>query len=228
VTARTPSHRLLFRDTADHGRYQDLLVAEVEQRGWEVFTWCHMPTHVHLLLRTPRPNLAGGIKRAHETYATFINRRYDEHGHVFGDRFGNKMVRSDAHFIAILRYVARNPVTDGLCREPEDWAWGAHRALAGLDPAPDFVRADEALSCLGYANGGGRAAYRQLVREDDRALAQRLADAAEGDVWLVTAVDRLKLPIDVVAAVLGVGRRATFSRLADARRDTKGTVPFVS
>ncbi len=55
------------------------------------------------------------------------------------------MVRSDAHLLAVLRYVARKPVAAGLCARPGEWPWSAHRALVGAAPAPGFLSVDAVL-----------------------------------------------------------------------------------
>ncbi len=177
VTARTVTGRLLFEDDADHRAYAALLAAEVSERGWVLLTWCHMPNHVHLLVRTEEANLGRGMKAVHERYATHVNERYAEHGHVFGDRFHNRLLRDDAHLIATLRYIARNPVAAALCASASDWRWSAHRALAGLEAAPPFLAVTAALAVLASSEVARRATYVELVAGADpelvRAMAQR-------------------------------------------------------
>jgi putative transposase len=38
-----------------------------------------------------------------------------------------------------LRYIARNPVAAGLCKEPADWQWSSYRGTAGYDEGFPFV-----------------------------------------------------------------------------------------
>ena len=229
VTARAVSGRLLFSDEDDHRRYLRLLAREVAVRGWLVFSWCHMPNHVHLLLQTPEPDLGRGVKGVHERFATYLNERHGQHGHVFGDRFHNRLVVDDAHFVACLRYIARNPVAAGLCGWPSDWRWGAHRALVGLDPAPAFLRADAALSWLGHTTAeAARASYAELVLAGDRDLALRLCAGCPDDGWLVEALDVHRLPARLLGEVLGTETSRMYRRATAARktlRANQGTVP---
>ena len=226
MTARAVHGRLLFRDAADHRIYLKLLTSEIGPRRWSLFSWCLMPNHVHLLLRTEEANLGRGVKAVHEQFATYVNRRHEEHGHVFGDRFHNRIVRDDAHFIATLRYIARNPVAAGLCSSASDWPWSAHRALAGFE-TQRFVAAADALGVLGSREAAQRANYVELVTGANGELVRRLERADPTGRWLFAAVDDHHIPIAEIAGALGVHPATIYRRLGRARRRsaTGGTVP---
>ena len=69
-----------------------------------------MPNHVHLVLETPRPNLAAGIRRLNGTYAQAFNARRDRAGHVFQGRYKAILIDKEAHLLEVCRYVVLNPV----------------------------------------------------------------------------------------------------------------------
>src|SRR5215213_4572053 len=108
VTAKSPSGRLLFREASDRRRYLVLLAEQLRERAWELLTYCLMTNHLHLLVLTPQPDLGDGIKAIHERFAREMNRTYDGWGHLFGRRFHNEVVQTDAHLHGCLRYIARN------------------------------------------------------------------------------------------------------------------------
>jgi putative transposase len=108
-------------------------------------------------------------------YGRWFNLRHGLEGHLFRSPFWSRCVKTDAHVVVGVSYVALNPVRAGLCSHSSDWRWTTHRELAGLEPA-SLVRADGLLSSLG--NGDverGRAEYAEIVERD---LA-RLCAAAE-------------------------------------------------
>jgi REP element-mobilizing transposase RayT len=222
VTARSPSGRLLFHTDADRLGYLALLEAEVVLRGWSVLTYCLMTNHLHLLVRTPAPDLGDGIKCVHERYAGGFNRHRAEHGHLFGDRFHNTLVQSDRHAIACLRYIARNPVEAGLCPSPAGWRWSAHRALVGMEPAPRFLD----VAALGEALGANSIReYELLTAQSDPRLLRTLAATGKED-WMATAVDDFGIPVEDVASQLGIHASTAYRRLDAARAYAKkGTVP---
>ena len=97
VTARAPKGLVLFHADADRHHYLDLLAATVTRRDWSLRTYCLMSNHIHLLVHVPEDDLSLGMKRVHETFARDVHRTYDSHGHVFGDRYANRLVLTDHH-----------------------------------------------------------------------------------------------------------------------------------
>lgn len=217
MTAKAPYGRVLFADDLDREMYMRLLTAAIEQSGWHVLSHCQMTNHVHLLIRTAETNLGRGMKALHERFATHVNRRHRQYGHVFGARFANRLVLDDRHFHACLRYIARNPVEAGMCATAADWPWSAHRALLGLGAADACVAVDETLGLLGGSQGAGRIAYQQLLAPDTEALVARWASGGD-DSWMPAAVEGLGLSISDLARVLGLHPSSVARRLAAARR----------
>lgn len=209
MTAKAPYGRVLFIDDQDRVRYLGLLAKEVEEREWQVFTFCEMTNHVHLLIRTRHANLGAGMKSMHERFATDLNRRHTQHGHVFGARFGSKPVRSDRHLLGCLRYIARNPVKAGMCASPADWPWSGHRALLGITEQETCVDVAGALEFLGANLGAARIAYQQLVARSDQDLIR------DG---LASAVDDFGIPASDLAEHLRVHPATAYRRLDAARR----------
>ena len=123
VWARGVEKRDIFLDDGDRRVYMGLLRAVLVRTGWECLAYCLMTNHVHLLLRTPEPNLSAGVHWLHTNYATYFNARHNRVGHLFQDRFGSGRVWTDAAVAEKARYIAMNPVEAGLCTSPEEWPW---------------------------------------------------------------------------------------------------------
>lgn len=210
VTGRAPKGLVLFRDAADHRLYLDLLAAEVTERRWSLRTYCLMPNHVHLLVKTPEMDLGDGIKAVHERLARRVHQKYDGHGHVFGDRFFNGLVRTEEHEVACFRYIARNPVKARLCSTAEEWPWSAHRYLTGDSAAPAFLDVDAALSVVSPAG------YRDLVSMEDVSLLDALANL-HPETWMARAVDDHELSVAFLAQRTGWSQSTVYRRLAQAR-----------
>lgn len=125
--------RTFFTD-ADYALYRTLLGEHCRAAGVEVWAWCLMPNHVHLLLV---PADADGLRRAlakvHRQYAGIIQARRKRTGHFWQGRFG-AVVMDEDHLGAALRYVALNPVRARLVARARDWPWSSTRAqLSGKD-----------------------------------------------------------------------------------------------
>jgi len=134
VTQRGNRRGQVFFSDADYGFYAKLLGEAAVSAGAEVWAYCLMPNHVHIIL-TPsgEDGLRGTFADLHRRYTGEINARHRWTGHLWQGRFGS-VPMDEEHLIAAVRYVSLNPVRAGMARRPEDWRWSSVRAhLAGHD-----------------------------------------------------------------------------------------------
>ena len=92
----------------------------MKRTGWRILSYCLMGNHMHLLIETQEPNLGTGMHRLHGGYAQYFNRRHGFSGHLFQDRYDSVTIENDAQLWTAAAYIARNPVTAGLCRTATD------------------------------------------------------------------------------------------------------------
>ena len=198
VTQRGNRREAIFFEDGDHEIYRDLLAEQAAKAGVEVWAYCLMPNHVHLVL-TPRA--ADGLGRAvgetHRRYTNFINARGRWTGHLFQSRFSSVAMDED-HLLAAVRYVSLNPVRARLVARAEDWPWSSVRAhLAGKDDAlvsvapmlrraPDFAAllaepSERGYEALRQAEGSGRpVGAPEFVTSLERVLGRPIARRAPG------------------------------------------------
>jgi putative transposase len=100
--------------------------------GTQVWAWCLMPNHVHLVLVPAQEDgLRAALGPLHRACSAEVNRREGWSGHRWQSRFASFPL-DEAHLHACLRYVELNPVRAGLAARPEDWPWSSARAHLGL------------------------------------------------------------------------------------------------
>ena len=134
VTQRGNGRARTFFSDADYALYRDLLAEHCRAADVEVWAWCLMPNHVHLILA---PSDADGLRRAlaavHRRYAGVIHARRKRTGHFWQGRFGAAAM-DEEHLAAALRYLSLNPVRARLVERARDWRWSSTRAhLTGKD-----------------------------------------------------------------------------------------------
>jgi len=134
VTQRGNGRARTFFSDQDYALYRDLLAANCRAAGVEVWAWCLMPNHVHLILVPSDPDgLRRALARVHRRYAGVIQARRKRSGHFWQGRF-SAIVMDEEHLAAALRYVSLNPVRARLADRPQDWRWSSTRAhLRGKD-----------------------------------------------------------------------------------------------
>ena len=129
VWARGNNRRAIFVDDVDRRAYLSLLGAVAEEFEWDVVAYCLMTTHAHLQIETREPNLGLGMGKLHSGYARGFNARQKRMNHLFGERFGWKMVESEGHLWELATYLPLNPVEAGICEQPHDWPWSSYAAI---------------------------------------------------------------------------------------------------
>lgn len=134
VTQRGNGRAQTFFGEGDYALYRDLLAANCRTAGVEVWAWCLMPNHVHLIMvPSDTDGLRRALARVHRSYAGTIQARRKRTGHFWQGRFG-AVAMDEQHLAAALRYVSLNPVRARLMERAQDWRWSSVRAhLRGKD-----------------------------------------------------------------------------------------------
>ena len=128
VTQRGNRRMKVFFNDEDYAAYMDLMAQSCRKMQVEVWAYCLMPNHVHLIVC---PESEDGLRRAigdaHRRYSRRVNFREGWRGHLFQGRFAS-FVMDERYLLAAARYVERNPVRAGLAPEPWKWKWSSARA----------------------------------------------------------------------------------------------------
>jgi putative transposase len=165
VFARGNRLQAIYLDDADRRRYLTMLGGVVEQYEWQCLAYCLMENHVHLLLETPRANLATGMQWLHGLYAQTFNERHGRSGHLFQGRYGSVRVTTDAQLWMLVRYLAMNPVKAALCKRSADWRWSSHGAIAA-SRVPRWLDHSRLLQYFAAAGGDPAERYAAMIAGD--------------------------------------------------------------
>jgi putative transposase len=165
VMARGNARQKIVRDDADRRRLTDGLEHTVIRCGWELLGYVIMGNHLHLLLRTPRPNLAAGMQGFLSGYAIWTGRRHRRQGHLFQGRYRAEMIEDESYYWTVSRYVHLNPVRAGLVARPEQWEWSSYPGYRDPRRRQPWVAHDTLLAAWRGDHGGkdAGAAYVRFV-----------------------------------------------------------------
>lgn len=167
ITARGNRREPIFLDDADRLRFIDLLSKEVEQQGWLLYAFCLMNNHYHLLLETPQPNLARGMRRLNGVYTQAFNRAHGLVGHVLQGRYKSILVDKDVYLRELCRYVVLNPmrVKKPLAKSIANYPWSSYLATAGRMPVPQWLAVAPVQALFGRSRTAAIKAYERFVAE---------------------------------------------------------------
>src|SRR5215469_15554598 len=133
----------VFRKPGDYLAFLRLLQLGKEKAQIELFGFCLMPNHWHLVLRPRRDHdLAAYLSWVSNTHVKRYRAHYkNTSGHLYQGRYKSFPVQEDAYFLTLMRYVEANPLPPKLVTRAEQWPWsslGCDAEVAGelLDEWP--------------------------------------------------------------------------------------------
>ena len=137
VVQRGNRRQIVFFSEDDKRLYLKILSYYCRKEGVEVWCYCLMDNHVHLIA-VPRKSesLAKAIGETHKKYTWMINIRENWKGHLWQGRFLSYPM-DEGHLYLAVRYIERNPVRAGIVKKAEDYPWSS--AKSRVFRVPDKV-----------------------------------------------------------------------------------------
>ncbi len=164
VTTHGDGDRMVFEEPSEKSRLLYLLAYTAKELDWDMYAWCVMGNHYHLLLRTPKDNLSEGMHHINMSYGEHYNKARGRHGHVFQDRFFSILITEDSHLLEASRYVVLNPLRAGLVAAPQEWPWSSYNA-AVLGASSRVSLGDaELMAMFSQQETESRELYREFVQ----------------------------------------------------------------
>ncbi|MDD3803731.1 MAG: transposase [bacterium] len=93
----------------------------------EIFAFCLMDNHYHLLVKLNRDSIDKLLKPLNTRYAIHFNRKHDLVGHVFQDRAKMLIVLDEKYIISLIKYIHNNPVKKAIVEKAEDYPYSSAR-----------------------------------------------------------------------------------------------------
>ena len=153
----------LFYDDADRRAFLERFIRFKDECEFQVYAWCLMGNHVHMLLKEGRVPLSVALKKILLSYSHYYNARYDRLGYLYQDRYKSQPIEDDAYFYAALRYIHRNPLEAG---NPLTF-WTSYTEYLG---EPVIVDVDFALGMLAEDVAKAKRLFAALVEGDGAGL----------------------------------------------------------
>ncbi len=124
----------VFFQESDYEFYLGLLKEWCAKEGVEIWSYCLMTNHIHLIVRPGvSSRLAKAIGEVHRRYTNEINRRNGWSGYLWQGRFSSYPM-SEEWLLRAAAYVELNPVAAGMVDNAWDYRWSSvHAYLAGCD-----------------------------------------------------------------------------------------------
>lgn len=134
ITARGNHRNDIFGDEEDFQVYYTFLKEAIEhfEGKFEVYGYCLMDNHVHILVKTEDLHIWELVARVQSMYAKFFNKKYKYIGYLFQDRYYTELIEDDTQVLSTIRYIHLNPIRANMVEKPEDYEWSSYSMTIGL------------------------------------------------------------------------------------------------
>lgn len=118
----------IFSDCSDFERYLALLKHYKHKYSCDLFGYCLMPNHIHLILLPKQLcHLPAIMQRITQSYTWWFNKKYNKVGRLWQGRFKSMVIEKDDYFLECVYYIEKNPVRAGIVSNPGDYPWSSYR-----------------------------------------------------------------------------------------------------
>ncbi|GMQ92178.1 MAG: transposase [Gammaproteobacteria bacterium] len=149
ITQRGNRRQDVFFEEGDYEHYLELLTQWCAHESIEIWAYCLMTNHVHLIVvPKKKSNLGKAIGEAHRRYTRMINFREHWKGYLWQGRFASYPME-ESWLLKAVAYVELNPAKAGMVKNAWDYRWSSvHAHLAGKD-TQGIIQTEKLLSLAG-------------------------------------------------------------------------------
>lgn len=166
IVQRGHNRQVVFAQEDDFRNYLENLRELKALYGIQVFAYCLMTNHVHLLLQ-PGEAIAdlGRLMKALAARTTrHFNRLEGRSGTLWESRYKSSPVQTDQYLLACCRYVELNPVRARMVNHPGGYCWSSYTARMG-GAGNDWLDLDPMYQALGGEDAIRRHRYQTFLDE---------------------------------------------------------------
>ena len=191
ITQRGNRRQDVFFEESDYEFYLELLKEWCAKEGIEIWGYCLMTNHVHLIVMPKeKSNLGKAIGEVHRRYTRMINLRENWKGYLWQGRFASYPM-DESWLLKAVVYIELNPVKAGMVKNAWDYRWSSvHAHLAGRDSG-GIIKTDKLLSLVGDWRAYLNDAQRDLSNQSSEFGAHERTGRPLGGVSFIEKAERL-------------------------------------
>jgi len=126
IMIRGINRQTIFEEDEDCVKFIETIKQTKEKSGFQLYAYCLMGNHVHLLLREGKELLSLAMQRMCSSFVYWYNWKYDRFGHLFQERYKSEVVENEEYLITVLRYIHQNPIKAGITNSVAGYKWSSY------------------------------------------------------------------------------------------------------
>jgi len=161
VMNRGQYRRNIFVDDKGRQTFLDLLADMARLWKVEIYAYCLMGNHYHLLLSVPTGVLSRPMRHLDGIYTQKFNRVHHRDGPLFRGRYKAILIDAEEYFLSVVRYIHKNPLGAGRVSDIDRYRWSSHWGYLNKKECPHWLDTRSVLSRL-----GGLKEYQRFMDEE--------------------------------------------------------------
>ncbi|MCJ7715973.1 MAG: hypothetical protein MUO54_05580 [Anaerolineales bacterium] len=140
---RGNNREAIFREEKNYKYFVDLYRKYIYPIA-DLYAYCLLPTHFHLLLRIkdrkdliePYTNIEHPWRQFRSflgTYVKEINKAYHRSGYLFEGKYSRKLFEKDDYFYNLILYIHQNPQNHGIVSNYRFWPFSSYQIYLRKD-----------------------------------------------------------------------------------------------
>ncbi|OQB14538.1 MAG: Transposase IS200 like protein [Firmicutes bacterium ADurb.Bin193] len=126
IVLRGINRQNIFENDEDFTKLLQTLEVYKKKSGFEIYAYCLMSNHIHLLIKEGKEDLGLIFRRIGASYVYWYNWKYKRSGHLFQDRYKSEAVEDNEYFLTVLRYIHQNPVKAKIEKDIAKYKWSSY------------------------------------------------------------------------------------------------------
>lgn len=151
VVVKGADRQVMFEETRDYQKYIDILEYYQEECHFELYAYCLMSNHVHLIIHVNEMPLSSIFRRINTTYAGWFNAKYNRTGFLQDGRYFSEAINTTDYLMSAINYIHHNPAKAGLENFPgQKYKWSSYNQF--FEAVPRLIDSEFVLSVFGNIN----------------------------------------------------------------------------
>lgn len=207
IMLRGVNKQTIFEDDKDKLRLLETMRRYKDISEIQIFCYCLMDNHVHLLLKETGETVSKAVQRISASYVYWYNNKYERCGHLFQERFKSENVETTTYFLKVLRYIHQNPLKAGLATNVLECKWTSINEYFGN---ASLVEVDLGLDLFSPDRGKAIQLFSEYMRvtSEDHCL--------EGHVKVTISDSEVKNHLRKI----GIANNSTLQQMEKEKRNT--------
>jgi putative transposase len=146
VICRGNNRQNVFFNEGDKLKYYTLLRELKDENKVDIFHYCLMDNHVHIILfLNPENTISRFMKQVNLRYFYYYRKRYGYFGHLWQDRFRSNVIEIDSYLLQCGKYIELNPVRAGMVSAPGQYQFSSYNFYSRskpdslINPSPTYL-----------------------------------------------------------------------------------------